>query len=479
MSLANRLTIYILVALAVILAGFSTTMYFLASAYLHAGADLKLRTTLETLTASTEVFPDHVEWEPELRRIPIGQDPSSDQVRWIATAPDGKVIDRSANMEVTVPADLDGRGTWRTAARRVSAGRFEPEAVEAQPIARDALSASLPVDRGYKGSGLVLRAAISEAPIRETLLELVWALAGVSLATWVLTAALGRWLCRRALSPVLRMAASARAIQRSKSPEHLLDVSPSGDELECLGQAFNDVLATLRRSLDRQQNFAGEASHQLRTPLAALITSVDVTLRHERSPDEYRRVLEVVRRRAAQLRQIVESLLFLARAGDSADVRDMEVFNLGEWVKHHLSGWADHARAADVTLEVEGGDLKILADRGLVGQVVDTLLDNACAYSEPGTAIIVRVEQSHPGVTLSVIDRGRGIAAGDVPLVFEPFYRSADVRSSGKPGVGLGLSIVRRIVTLLGAQVSLKSVVGEGSEFRVSFPAVENIRRGA
>jgi len=155
----------------------------------------------------------------------------------------------------------------------------------------------LPHDRTYHGDGVVLTVAVADAPVAAELRHLMLAMAGISTVIWLTAAFWGRLLCRRALAPITKMAASARSVRRTATDGPLLEVAPSRDELEDLGRAFNELLADLRLSLERQHRFTGDASHQLRTPLTAMLASVEVALRQVRSPDEYQRVLSVVRRR--------------------------------------------------------------------------------------------------------------------------------------------------------------------------------------
>lgn len=481
MSLTNRLSLFFLAALAVVLGGFSVILYVLAHRHLNTQTDHRLDATMHTLVAAIEIHPGDVEWEPLERKVTLGEDPAPDQVRWTIHDPAGRLIDCSRNLDRgggnTLPLD---RG-WRVLARRVSSGRFETEPVDGRerpfegglgdafPIGRVPGSVPLPADRTFHGDALVLTVAVAEEPVRATLVQLAWTLAAVSGAIWLTAAVWGRWLCRQALRPITRMAASARTLRRETDPGHFLEVTETGDELEDLGRAFNDLLIGLRESLDRQQQFTGDASHQLRTPLTALLTSVEVAMKKERSAAEYQRVLGVVRRRGHQIRQIIESLLFLARA-ESAPLPEPEVIDPGEWCRAWLGGWADHPRTADLEGPPGGVPVSVRTHPALLGQILDNLLDNACKYSDPGTPVVVTVELGTDEVALTVTDHGCGIAAEELPRVFEPFYRAGNARWLGKPGVGLGLSVVRRLAVLLGGRVDVESEPEKGSRFRLSLP---------
>ena len=469
MSLTNRVSLFFLAALGAVLAGFSATLYLLADRHLHARAEHRLDAAMQTLVAAVEVHPGDVEWEPLQRRITMGADAGPDQLRWSVRDLGGRLLDCSANLER--PGGGGGSG-WRALTRRVRAGSFAPETVDADavpPFGESPDAAELPADRTYHGDGVVMAVALPDGPVAAELRQLALALAATSAATWLAAAVGGRWLCRRALAPIARMAASARAA-RGEGGGRPLDVAATRDELEDLGTAFNDLLADLRRSLERQHRFTGDASHQLRTPLAALLASVEVALRRERSPAEYQKALGVVRRRGGQLRQIIESLLFLARAESDDRLPGVEPTDLAAWCRARLDAWADHPRAADLSFTAAAAPAPVRANPALLGQALDNLLDNACKYSDPGTPVAVAVEVGAHTATLAVADRGCGVAPAEVPLVWEPFFRSAQARWTGAAGVGLGLTVARRLVTLHGGRLEVESVFGEGSTFRVTLP---------
>ena len=155
--------------------------------------------------------------------------------------------------------------------------------------------------------------AAPRTPLQKSLQALAVVLSSLSLLLWLSAALVGRWLCRRALAPLTRMADAARTIHADDLGRRLPSAG-TGDELEDLGRAFNDLLARLQESFERQRRFTGDASHQLRTPLTAILGQLEVLFRRDRPAEEYDRVLKLVQKQAAHLRLIVEMLLFLARA---------------------------------------------------------------------------------------------------------------------------------------------------------------------
>ncbi len=224
------------------------------------------------------------------------------------------------------------------------------------------------------------------------------------------------------------MAVAARTIHADDLGQRLPNAG-TGDELEDLGRAFNDLLGRLQESFERQRRFSGDASHQLRTPLTAILGQIDVLFRRDRPVEEYERVLKVVQKQTAHLRLIVEMLLFLARADAETKLTQLETLDCAEWLADHLQTWAPHARAADLKFEAaSSGPYWVRAQLPLLGQLIDNLLDNATKCSGPGTAVVIRIGEESGLVTVVVEDEGCGVAADDLPHIFEAFYRSPHSR---------------------------------------------------
>ncbi len=315
---------------------------------------------------------------------------------------------------------------------------------------------------------LILAVGIPIDPVLKPLQSLLLALVASSIGVWLFAAAVGRWLCAKALSPMTRMAHTAHSISAADLSQRL--PSPgTRDELEELSGAFNDLLTRLQVSFDRQQRFAAEASHQLRTPLTAMLGQLDVALRRDRNSEEYRRALELVHHQAAKLRQIVEMLLFLTREKADAAPLQFERLELRDWLTEHLlHTWQQHPRRNDIQIEADSGEpVWVAAHSGLLAQAVDNLLDNACKYSQPGSPIILRAGRQADKIALAVEDRGCGIAAKELPHVFDPFFRCSDTTRRGIAGTGLGLPVARRIIAAMNGSLDVQSTPGEGSRFTI------------
>jgi signal transduction histidine kinase len=144
--------------------------------------------------------------------------------------------------------------------------------------------------------------------------------------------------------------------------------------------------------------------------------------------------------------------------------------NLADWCRTWLDGWQEHPRAAEIIFRPDAEPISVHTYPSLLRQVLDNLLDNACKYSEPGTPVVVTLAIADGHATLSVMDQGCGIDEADRERVFEPFFRSSHTRWLGKQGVGLGLTVARRLVTILAARLDVTSEAGKGSQFRISLP---------
>jgi signal transduction histidine kinase len=244
-----------------------------------------------------------------------------------------------------------------------------------------------------------------------------------------------------------------------------LPMAETHDELEELARAFNGLLSRLEESFERQRRFTGDASHQLRTPVTAMLGQLDVALTRERSPEEYRRTLEAIQSQSQRLRQIVDSQLFLARADAESFRPQLERLDLTSWLLEHLEAWRENARWPDFQFDFSADRPAIVrAHSQLLAQLFDNLLDNAVKYSPAGTPIRIALAINDNVVECSVTNRGAAISPEDLPNLFEPFFRSADARRRGIAGAGLGLAIAQRIADAMGGLIRADS--GQNADIR-------------
>ena len=471
MRLATRQTNTFLAGLAAVLFGFSIALYLLADQHLHRQADEQLEAALNTLVAAAEVGPDGVEWEPQERSLSFGGRAPGGELAWRVADDQGRRVDGSS------PGDLDaelgrlgtGAGPRRRSQFHVAATGAGWRAMTRKLDRFPSGGAILPLRAG-RHEALVFAAGASMEGVRGNLRNLALTLTGLSASIWIFALIFGGRLCRVALRPVAAMAEAAQGIGGDDLTERL-PTTGSGDELDELGRSFNDLLDRLAESLGRQQRFAGDASHQLRTPLTAIRGHVEVALRQDRSPDEYRRVLAVVRSRSQHLCQIIDGLMFLTRADAEAMQPSIERIELDRWLDQHLDAWP-HPRHPDVVREyARAGAFQVRVHPPLLGELVGNLLDNAARYSPPGTTIRVKLGRDEGEVTLAVANEGAGIEPADLSRLFVPFFRAEADRVRGSVGTGLGLSVAARIAAAFGGHIRVESGPGRGATFTLALPA--------
>jgi heavy metal sensor kinase len=466
MTLVNRVSAFFLAALALCLAGYSASLYGLVRWQRFEAFDADLQGALHILVAAIETEEDDVKWQPTDHAISLGDDYDHDEVRWAIVTDDGRVVDRSPNLRAS-PDDAErlvgffrqgslslepqDRGEWRLSVQRLTAPLPKMSDLR-EPDEFDALTVLA-----------AKNATVMHGELRRLAILAILLPAGV----WLAAAAAGRWYCRKALRPLLDMADAARSTKQDFSAR--LPVPRQADELGELGSAFNGLLDRLSRAFERQRRFVGDAAHQLRTPLTALRGSIDVTLRRDRTNDEYRQALLRAAQQSEDLQNVVTSLLFLARSESDAPLVDVRDADLAKWLSQYATRWESHARSADLTFHTESNGAVSLSP-ALVEQALDNLVDNALKYSEAGTPVVVAASASGGEALFSVEDRGIGIPADARESVFEPFYRSSEARLSGVGGTGLGLALVQRIAEAHGGTATCESVAGGGSRFTIRLP---------
>jgi heavy metal sensor kinase len=479
MKLATRISMFFLAALAVVLLGFSVSIYWLAYSHLYHRTDERSAAALDTLTAAIEAGPTGLEWEVNGRLLDLDQSMTNEPLVWGVFDEHGSRVDGAQDSAAMVGAlnkSLDREGQrkkdvdWNGESWRITRREFR-----AKTPADGKTSDLIPRDddpQAKRYSALVITVGTSLSRLASQLRMLAMVLTGLSLLIWLSAAFFGRWLCRNALAPLTRMADSMATISADDLAQRLSTLD-SGDELEELSRAFNQLLDRLQTSFERQRRFSAEASHQMRTPLTAMLGQLDVSMRRGRSTDEYLQTLKSVREQTINLQRIMEMLLFLTREGTEAAPPQFERLELNNWVESHLEHWREHPRGHDLQIETEpNSSLWILAHPGLLGQVLDNLVDNACKYSNLNSPITIRTAGSQREVRLIVEDCGYGIKSRELPRIVDPFFRSDDARMRGIGGTGLGLSIVQKIVDAFGAALHVESNVGQGSIFAIVFPSV-------
>jgi two-component system heavy metal sensor histidine kinase CusS len=287
----------------------------------------------------------------------------------------------------------------------------------------------------------------------------------------------GYVLSARALKPVDRMTRTAVEIGISNLSKRI-PVENTGDEIQRLAEAWNDLLARLESSVAKQQQFTSDASHDLRTSIAVILATGQLTLRHQRTEEEYREAIGTMVSECDSTSHLLEDLLLLAR-GDAFPARiellPVNITTLVKEVSQRAASLAS-AKSQQIELHVPPDPIVLLGDNKLLPRLLSILIDNAVKYTPEGGAIRIVLERQADGsVQLKVQDTGIGIAPELLPKIFDRFYRGDSVRNRNSGGFGLGLAIAKWISVAHDAEISVASVSHQGSTFTVLFP--ESITR--
>lgn len=293
---------------------------------------------------------------------------------------------------------------------------------------------------------------------------------GIGLPLALALAAVGGWLIgRQALRPLVDMARETRAMTTVTSDTRVT-VSPTHDELEQLGQAFNGLLERLDRAMSAQRQFMADASHELRTPVSVARTAAQVMLDREgRSEQEYRESLTIVAEQTGRLKRMVDDMFLLARAEASTRPIEPSELYLDELIDECTRAvrvLAD-ARGVEVRTDAEG-EVPWVGDENLLRQLILNLLENALAHTPKGGCVTVGLTADTDAAEISVTDSGPGVPREDRERVFERFVRLAD--RATHTGAGLGLPIARWIAEQHGGRLTLESFAPEGARFVVRLP---------
>ncbi|VTT97137.1 integral membrane sensor signal transduction histidine kinase : Sensor histidine kinase, putative OS=Thermodesulfovibrio yellowstonii (strain ATCC 51303 / DSM 11347 / YP87) GN=THEYE_A0751 PE=4 SV=1: HisKA: HATPase_c [Gemmataceae bacterium] len=298
-----------------------------------------------------------------------------------------------------------------------------------------------------------------------------WA-AGVGLAAFLAVAVGGPVLVGRGLVPVGKLSdAVSRVNEKDFKLDH--DGTDLAAELVPIHARLTQTLDLLRRAFSREKQAVADISHELRTPIAALMATIDVSLRKPRTPEQYRATLEECRVISKQLGQLVERIMTLASLDAGNDRVMVARTDAADLAAGCVSVIRPLAAANNVTVALRAGDpadLELDTDAGKLREVLMNLLHNAVEYNAPGGTIELTAARSLDAVVLEVRDTGIGMSAEVREKIFERFYRADPSRHATGVHAGLGLAIVKEYVSRLGGTITVESEEGKGSTFRVTLP---------
>ncbi|MGZ3847022.1 MAG: HAMP domain-containing sensor histidine kinase [Flavisolibacter sp.] len=256
-----------------------------------------------------------------------------------------------------------------------------------------------------------------------------------------------------------------------------IETGKSKDEWYDLSVTLNELLNRLQDSFDMQRRFISNASHELSTPLTAILSQLEVNLKRERSAQEYRNVLQSIYQDVQHLAKLTQTLLEFAKASGNTGGLEIDLVRVDEIILNLPSAVSKINSAYTVKINFdelpeEEESLLVFGNETLLFTAINNLVINACKYSDNHEAI-VSLHVINNAVSIFIKDTGKGIENSEIEKIFQPFYRISDTRNEG--GFGLGLSLANRIIKIHKGSISVTSEPGKETVFHIQLPAAKSL----
>lgn len=277
----------------------------------------------------------------------------------------------------------------------------------------------------------------------------------------------GWWISSRAMRPIAAISLAAAKISAGDLSRRI-NSAETESELGQLAAVLNSAFARLEAAFAQQKQFAADAAHELRTPVTVMLTQTQTALQRDRSAGEYRETLEACQRAAQRMRKLIGTLLELARLDAGQEPMKRAQFDLARLAEDCVEAIRPLAEERGIRIQCELPPTEVVGDAERLAQAITNLLSNAIQYNRERGEIRVAVRAQKGAAALSVTDTGVGIAAADLPRVFERFYRVEKSRSSGQNGLGLAIS--KAIAEAHGGAIEVSSQENTGTTFTLHLP---------
>lgn len=347
--------------------------------------------------------------------------------------------------------------------------------VEAQGLVYRAVAVRLAAE----GRWYAMVVAVGMDDVVNSLATIRWLLLIVWILSTVATGAAGFALASNALVPVRAMTERALEIARGDIRDRL-DPPAGSDEIAEMTRALNALIERLHVALEANRRFAADAAHELRSPVTAIAGEIDVALRRDRTPDEYRQTLTIVQDRLSVLTTLISELMLLVRAQESRTHVRLREVRIEDVIRASIGRLGALAASRQVRVTMAAlGPCVTYADPGLLGRVFDNVIENAIRYNRDGGSVEISgtFTESEPDewaagrLAIRVSDTGPGIPAADRERVFDRFYRVDQSRNRFTGGFGLGLAIAREVLALFKGTIMIEASSAAGTTVRVDVPA--------
>jgi two-component system heavy metal sensor histidine kinase CusS len=275
----------------------------------------------------------------------------------------------------------------------------------------------------------------------------------------------GFFIARRGMNSLWELIQKTKALSAS-SLHQKIDLALWPSELKKLGVAFNDLFDRVEKSFSRLNQFSADLAHELRTPINNIMGQTEIALSKVKSAEEYQNLLGSNLEELQRISEIIENLLFLARAENHEIDLAKTKLRVADEIRLLCDFYQILADEKNIRMILEG-DAEIFANSVMFRRAISNLLKNALKYSLENSEIKITIQRDRDHVKIMIQDEGIGIAADHLPHVFTRFYRVDEARSHHSGGTGLGLAIVKSIVELHQGLISISSEVGKGTRVEI------------
>lgn len=277
-------------------------------------------------------------------------------------------------------------------------------------------------------------------------------------------------LLNKTLYSVKKVVNSVHAIS-SDQLSYRIDTEDIPIEIKELVHTFNELLGNIEKAFDSISMFSSNASHELKTPLTSIRGEAEVGLRKERTPSEYKEILEDVVEETIRVQEIIDQLFLLTKKGTTEFLNNSKKLYLDEIITDLTSQIEKFASTKSIQIKItEIIPVVIHANEVLLRIALNNLLKNAVIYSKEGGEVRISLGEDKTHYTLKISDDGNGISSQDLPFVFDPFYRAEKENSYQSKGTGLGLAIVKMIFDLHKYEIHIDSIVSQGTQVIINIP---------
>ena len=274
----------------------------------------------------------------------------------------------------------------------------------------------------------------------------------------------GVFVSRKVLNPIKTMTKMAKGIAFGNMSGRI-PIPPANDELTELAKTFNDMLNRLQGGISQQQQFVSDASHELRTPATVIAGYIEVLEKYSDDKTLFNESVEAIRSEAQNMKNLLESLLFLARADQNTQKLHKENFSMSEMIFDITHKMQKVISTHEIIL-LENDSAEFFGDKTKIQQMLRIFLDNAIKYTPAGGKISVSSKVDGKNICVKISDTGIGISKENLPKIFSRFFRiDSENLVAETNGSGLGLSIAEVIAYNHNIKINVESELGKGTTF--------------